>query len=98
MPLVYHRPETFLKKLVGRTDIDDGLRRLDKLTHDEVRMATAEGLKATHDVNDNVKEVGDKVTSISGQVQGVHDTVKRVNDKIQDVNNKITNCEFFTLF
>ncbi|KAH9959684.1 hypothetical protein BC827DRAFT_1156241 [Russula dissimulans] len=85
--------KTFLKKLLGRTDIDDGLRRLDKLTHEEIRMATAEGLKATHGVNDNVKGVGDKVTSVSDQVQGVHDTVKRVDDKIQNVEDRITDWD-----
>src|SRR6266851_991612 len=30
---------TFLKKLVGRTDIEDALQRLEKLTQYEVRMA-----------------------------------------------------------
>jgi hypothetical protein len=57
-----HRsPETFLKKLVGRTDIEDALRRLDKLTQEEARMATAEGLKATHGIDNKVEAVGNKI-------------------------------------
>jgi hypothetical protein len=35
------------KKLIGRTDLEDALKRLDKLTHEEARMATAEDLRAT---------------------------------------------------
>jgi hypothetical protein len=34
-----------MKKLVGRNDIEDALKRLDKLTQDEARMAIAENLK-----------------------------------------------------
>ena len=35
---------------MGNTDIEDALKRLDKLTQEEVRMATAQLLKITHDV------------------------------------------------
>jgi hypothetical protein len=34
-----------MKKLVGRNDIEDALKRLDKLTQDEARMAIAENLR-----------------------------------------------------
>ena len=37
----------FGKKLIGRTDLEDALKRLDKLTHEEARMATAEDLRTT---------------------------------------------------
>ena len=48
-----------MKKLVGMTDMEDGLARLDQLTQDEVRMAVAQGLKATHDVDKKVQVVID---------------------------------------
>jgi hypothetical protein len=73
--LAYRFLETFLKRLVGRTDIEDALERLDKLTQEEARMATAEGLKATHGIDDKVKGVDDKI-------QGVHVKVKNVGDQI----------------
>ena len=41
--------ERFLKKVAGRSDIEDALRRLEKLTQEEHRMTSAQGLKATHD-------------------------------------------------
>ena len=41
--------EKYLKKLIGKTDIEDALKRLDKLTNEEVRMVTAQVLRATHD-------------------------------------------------
>jgi hypothetical protein len=36
--------EKFLKKLLGRNDVEDALKRLDKLTQEEAKMATAEVL------------------------------------------------------
>jgi hypothetical protein len=46
-----------VKKLFGRTDMEDALKRLDKLTHEEARMATAQVLKVAHTVDDKVAEV-----------------------------------------
>jgi hypothetical protein len=46
-----------LKKLLGNNEIEDSLKRLDTLTQEEARMATAEILRVTHNVDDNVKVV-----------------------------------------
>jgi hypothetical protein len=46
---------------VGRTDIEDALQRLDKLTQEEARMAIAEGLKITHGIDNRVNDVGDQI-------------------------------------
>jgi hypothetical protein len=61
----------FVKKLLGRNDIEDALKRLDILTMEEARMATAETLKVTNRVDDNVNRVDDKVTAlIDGRKNG----------------------------
>ena len=73
-----------MKKLVGRTDIEDALVRLDVLTQDEVRMAAAQGLKATHEVDDKVKNVEGKVQGVDNKVQGVDDRVRDAIDLIID--------------
>ena len=49
-PLSHRYLEKYLKKLIGRRDIEDALRRLDILTQEEVRMATAQVLKLSHQV------------------------------------------------
>ncbi len=43
-----------MKKLLGRNDIEDALKRLDTLTMEEARMAIAETLNVTHKVDDKV--------------------------------------------
>jgi hypothetical protein len=40
----------FLKKLIGNRDVEDALKRLDKLTQEEARMAQAELRKDVHSV------------------------------------------------
>ncbi|KAF8267029.1 hypothetical protein EI94DRAFT_87042 [Lactarius quietus] len=51
------RTKTFLKKLAGRTDIDDALQRLDKLEQGELRTVAAQVLKASSDIKDGVKRI-----------------------------------------
>jgi hypothetical protein len=43
-----------VKKLLGRDDIEDALKRLDTLTMEEAQMAIAETLNITHKVDDKV--------------------------------------------
>ena len=43
-----------MKRLIGKKEIEDALKRLDKLTQDEARMAVAENLRLTHVVDNKV--------------------------------------------
>jgi methyl-accepting chemotaxis protein len=81
--------EKYVKKLIGRTDIEDALKRLDKLTHEEARMATAENLKATHAVGESVRGVVDKVEAIDNRVASVDNTVKGVNTIVASVDDRV---------
>jgi anion-transporting ArsA/GET3 family ATPase len=65
--------EKYLKKLIGRTDMEDALKKLDTLTNEEARMATAQVLKATHTVDDRVRGVEDKVLDVDDKVTVVID-------------------------
>jgi hypothetical protein len=72
----------YLKKLVGRTDMEDALKKLDKLTNEEARMATAQVLKATRTVEDKVLDVDNRVAGVDDSVASVDDKVKAVDDKV----------------
>ena len=63
--------EKFMKKLAGRTDLEDAVKRLDNLTQEEARMALAEVLKITHSVRDEVRYVDEKVQVVIDGAQGV---------------------------
>ncbi|KAN0141385.1 hypothetical protein V8E53_001141 [Lactarius tabidus] len=62
------RARKFLKKLVGKKEMEDALNRLDKLTQEEARMAAAENLKLTHIVMDDGKETKQVVQQLANSV------------------------------
>ena len=70
--------EKYLKKLVGRKDIEDALLRLDKLTQEEARMAAAEALKITRGIDNKVNDIDDKVERVDDRVKGVDHKVGSV--------------------
>ena len=53
--------ERFLKNIAGKSEINDALRRLDTLTQEEHRMATAQALRATHGIHNRMDVVVDGV-------------------------------------
>ncbi|KAI0272005.1 hypothetical protein BGY98DRAFT_180086 [Russula aff. rugulosa BPL654] len=55
------------KKLIGRTDMEDALKKLDKLTHEEAWMGIAQNLKATRTVGESVRRVADEVVAIDNR-------------------------------
>jgi len=53
--------EKYRKQLVGNNDIEDALKRLDRLIQEEAQMAAAEALKFTHGINEKAKVLIDGV-------------------------------------
>ena len=78
-------PERYMKKLIGRTEIEDGLKRLDKLTQEEARMAAAQNLKVTHAVAETVVAIDNRVDEVDDRVAGVSDQVAGVDDRVQQM-------------
>ena len=75
LPVVDRGSERYLKKLIGRRDVEDAMSRLDKLTQEEARMATAQVLKVVHRVEHGVDTVGDQVRGVDNKVKDVDDNV-----------------------
>ena len=78
-----------MKKLTGNTEIEDSLSRLDKLTQEEARMASAELLKVTHGVDGKVMGVDDRVKDVQGDVQDVRSDVQDITSEVRGVDNKL---------
>ncbi|KAH9165576.1 hypothetical protein EDB89DRAFT_1891948 [Lactarius sanguifluus] len=71
------RAKKYLKKLIGKKEMEDALRRLDKLTQEEARMAAAEILRLTHIVDDKVTTV---INDGKEMKQVVHQLASSVDD------------------
>jgi hypothetical protein len=57
-------PGKFVKKLVGRTDIEDAMKKLDKLTQEEALMASAEAIKLVRSVDNKMDTVVDSTQRV----------------------------------
>jgi hypothetical protein len=66
-------------------DLEEALKKLDRLTQEEARMAHAEVLRITHSIRDGVKIVDGKVEEVGDKVGDVGDKVQCVDDKVQVV-------------
>ncbi|KAN0130211.1 hypothetical protein V8E53_011968 [Lactarius tabidus] len=95
------RAKKFFKKLVGRKDIEDALRRLDRLTQDEALMAAAQILNLTHRVDKKVTDVGNQVMGIGNQVTGVGNQIgvvvqdgKDVKVTLQQTSNNVDDVKW----
>jgi len=79
-----------LKKLAGNRDIEVSLEKLDKLTQEEARMASAELLKMTQSVDGKVMAVDDRVKGVEGKMQNVRNDVRDVDHRVQGVGKDIS--------
>jgi hypothetical protein len=88
-PLTELFSEKYLKKLIGRTDIEDALKRLDRLTQEEARMAAAQVLKVANTVDDRVQGIANNIVSVDNRVAGVDDKVAGIDDRMKDVHDGV---------
>ena len=79
----------YLKKLVGRKDVEDALQRLDQLTQEEARMAAAEILTITRGIDDKVTVVGDTVKEVDENVKSLVERVQSVDIKVEGIDYKV---------
>ena len=83
--LTKRRAEKFFRKLAGMADLEDALKKLDRLTQEEARMANAEVMRVTHSIRDGVKVVDGKVDEVGDKVGDIGGKVKCVDEKVQVV-------------
>jgi hypothetical protein len=81
-----------MKKLLGRNDMEDGLKRLDTLTQEEARMASAQLVQATQPADNRVRVMMDKeldakdnVVSVDSRGRGVRSREAAIDDKLARV-------------
>jgi hypothetical protein len=85
--------EKYMKRLIGRTDMEDALKKLDKLTDEEARMAVAQNLKATHNVDERVRGLANTVVAADNRVAGVDDRVAKVDDRVAGVDGRVAGVD-----
>ena len=69
--------------------MEDALQRLDKLTQEEARMATAEILRLTQIVDNKVTTVDNKVITVDNKVTNVDNKVTTIGSKVTTIDSKV---------
>ncbi|KAH9049248.1 hypothetical protein EDB83DRAFT_1404755 [Lactarius deliciosus] len=75
----------YLNKLVGRTDIEDALKRLDSLTQEEVRMAIAQILKAMTELKDSAKKAKKAAEQMAINVGEIKGSLDEIKDGVNEI-------------
>ena len=71
---------------MGNNDIEDALKRLDRLTQEEARLAAAQLLKVANTVDNRVMGIADNVLVVDNRVAGIDDRVAAVDERVAGVN------------
>ncbi|KAH9055784.1 hypothetical protein EDB83DRAFT_1085976 [Lactarius deliciosus] len=94
------RWKTFLKKILGRNDIEDALLRLDKLEQGELRLVTAQVLKTTSDLKDTTNDIKDAtchIKDVTGDIKGdTEETKVMVQQIVDNVTRECSYCHSLT--
>jgi hypothetical protein len=75
-----------MKRLMGKTEVEDALDRLDMLTQEENLMAVARTFEATHHVNVNVKATQELTRHVDTVLQQVDGNVRATQELTYDVH------------
>jgi hypothetical protein len=87
--LANYSTEKFFNRLVGRTEVEDALKRLDMLTKEETGMTVARNLAVTHVVDGNVKVVEQVTRGIVENVKVVEDVTRGIDDNVKVVEDTV---------
>ena len=70
-------------------DLEDVLKKLDRLTQEEARVANAEVLRITYSIRDEVQIVDGKVEEVSDKVDGVDEKVQVIIDGARTLSSQL---------
>ena len=78
---------------MGKNNIEDALKRLDRLTQEEARMASAQLLQITNGIDSEVKEIADNVHVVDDRVAGVDERVAGVDERVANVDERVASVD-----
>ena len=74
--------EKYLKRLVGRTDVENALKRLDMLTQREMQTAVARNLEVTHGIKAITSDVSGNVNVLKEVTRSVDNNVRAIREGV----------------
>ena len=87
--LAVYGTEKFLKKLAGKTDVEDALRRLDRLTNEENLLVAARTLGIVVRVDDNVTTINEVIQGVDGNVRATKELTHHMDQNIMTIKEAV---------
>ena len=78
---------------MGKKNIESALKRLDRLTQEEARMASAQLLEITNAIGDRVADVDERLASVDERVVGVDERVATVDERVASVDEHVAGVD-----
>jgi uncharacterized protein YoxC len=78
-----------MKRLMGKTEVEDALQRLDMLTQEENLMTVARTFEATHHVDTKVTEIEEVVRATQDLTHHVDDNMMEIQELSCDVHANV---------
>jgi methyl-accepting chemotaxis protein len=85
--------ENFLKRLSGRTNVEDALEELDTLTKEEISMVVVRNLEVTHRVDGNAKVIEDAVQKIDRNINATKELTQVVDSSLEVIEKVIRDVD-----
>jgi archaellum component FlaC len=80
-------------KLIGKNDVEDALKKLDRLTQEEARMAAAQLLKVTNTIDNRVEGIADNVLVVDNRLVRVDERVASVDEHVACVDKRVVGVD-----
>ena len=77
--------ETFMKRLMGKTEVEDGLQQLDMLTKEENLMTAACTLEVAGDIRRDVNVIRDDTGVIKDDAHDIKDDTRDIKKDTHDI-------------
>ena len=86
-PLSDNKAEKFMKRLIGKTEVEDGLQQLDMLTKEENLMAAACTLEVTGEIRRDVDVIKDDTREIKDDTHDIKDDTRDIKSDTSDIKS-----------
>jgi hypothetical protein len=83
--LADYKTEKFMKRIVGKTEVEDGLQRLDMLTKEENLMTAACTLEVTGEIRRDVDVIKDDTRDIKDDTDDIKDDTRDIKSDTRDI-------------
>jgi methyl-accepting chemotaxis protein len=86
-PLADDNAEKFMKRLIGKTEVEDGFQQLDMLTKEENLMTAACTLRVASDIQHDTRAIKEDTRDIKDDARDIKEDTRDIKDDTRDIKD-----------